>query len=970
MAAGSRTQCVLFVAALVATWLCFGAAGPAFAQQAQPAPPPAPPAVEEYIITGSRIWRSNLTELGPITVVTSEDIARSGATTLDELLTKLPSVTFQGFNKNLTGGGEGLAMIDLRNLGVQRTLVLINGRRVVTNGTTVEEAVDLNNIPPAMVERIEVLLEGASAVYGSDAVGGVVNFILKDDFEGLQLDAFGGISSQWDSEEGAFSATFGDNFEGERGNVTISLSYLDREPLSQADRSWAKEPVVAEIALDPGVLRIYGSGTPPEGRVTLPTGRDVYFLPDPATGASYSRFRHVQADSSDRPLFGDRYNYGRDQYLVGGQQRLSFTLNSHYTVLEESAAAADDVDVFLEAMYSHRTSEVRFAPYPLFDDELFIPANNPFVPADFAPLLGSATSFGMARRMTELGDGNIVIDADFYRVVGGVRGELFDRFDWEAFVNWGRTDQDQVNHNAVNLQHALNAANVDPSNPKRCAPGPIRVDPGCVPANYFGAGSLYTTPGAIDYIEYTDSWVTILEQRNVGVNVSGDLFDPWGAGPIGFATGAEYRQEKGADKPSAETVSGEAGFTVASTEGEYEVWDVFAELRIPLLNEKFLVHDLRFDAALRWSDYDSFGSDDTYRLGLQYAPTPDLRFRAIYSTAFRAPGISDLFGGLAESFEFVDDPCSRWDQPGASPVRAANCSAGGGPFNLTPVPAGFDRVFGDGVPVDVGGNPELGAETSELWNLGVILTPRFVPEFLDFSLSVDWYDITVKNAIEGLETQFIADTCYDSPGLSASTCAFLTRNSSSGVITNMVAREMNLSRLKVRGFDMTASFGFELSDVGLPAEYGRLDFSFIGNHLHTHDETSPAGTAHLAGEIEFLFAGLYPRYQLAAVVQYSVGGFTLQNRVHWLPGGDILGTRPLRRHPSGALIGDVTSHVQSVTYWDLAAEYETGPWRLIVGMNNVTDEEPPYFPEGGQNASPANYDFVGRFLFTRVTYSF
>jgi len=960
----SRSSGVL-AQSLLAVALCLAA--PATAQPAEPpAPtpestPPPEKGAEVITITGSRIGRSNLTELGPVTILDAEDIAFSGATTIDELLRDLPAVTLQGINKNNNNGGEGLAQIDLRNLGIQRTLVLINGRRVVVNGTGVSEAVDLNNIPVAMIERVEVLLEGASAVYGSDAVGGVVNFILKDDFEGFRIDGFAGSASRWDTQEGTLSATLGNNFDEDRGNVTFNFSFLDRSELPQDQRHWAKDPIVAEIPLSPGVLRIYGSGAVPEGRVFTPIadpdeGDDLHF--DPQNGKSYSGTHPFEIDATDKNKFGDRYNYGEEQWLTGAQQRLSFAMNGHYTMLEDrSDAFVDDIDLFLEGMYAHRKSDLQLAPQPLgLEGEFIVSSANPFLPADFAPLLGADPSFGMLRRMDEIGNRKFEVTSDFYRVVGGVRGEILDRFDWEAFVNWGRTEADEVIRNSINIRRANESAD-----PTLCAAAAAY---GCVVGDFFGAGALFNTPGAIDYMRYTDTEVTIFEELQTGLNLNGDLFDPWGEGPIGFAIGAEYRNEEGENRPSPTTVGGEsAGNALQATEGGYDVREGFIEFRVPLLNEEFLVHDLRTDLAGRWTHYDTFGGDTTYRLGLQYAPTVDVRFRGSYSTAFRAPGIADLFGGGAESFELLNDPCNDWDtDPNLDPTVAANCGAGGGPFGLNPVQPGFNQtVIGNNqISTDIGGNPNLEAETADLWNLGVILTPRFVPEFLDFSLTLDWYDITVDNAIDALDPAFILTSCYESMGLTGSTCSLFTRNASNqNLIQQINATEQNLNQLKVRGFDLTTNFGFELEEVGFVPGLGRLDFMFAGNHLDTHEVDSPAGSSNLVRQIG-LAGGIFPEWQLNSLVRYSVDDWAFQSLVRWIDGANI----------SDAVPGDVTTDVEPVAYWDLAAQRNFQNWSLIVGVNNVTDVEPPRVIEGGQNANAESYDFIGRFLFTQVTYRF
>ncbi|MEK7704138.1 MAG: TonB-dependent receptor plug domain-containing protein, partial [Myxococcota bacterium] len=323
---------------------------PAAAPEAAPAPAPAAaPAkktegVEEIVVTGTRIGRSNLQEYGHITVVSSEQLASSGVTTIDELLLDLPSVTLQGINKNQNNGGEGLAFIDLRNLGSNRTLVLVNGRRFVASGTGVGEAVDLNNIPVQLIDRVEVLLDGASAIYGSDAIGGVVNIILKNNFEGMQLDAHGGISSYGDGEEMSLAATMGSNFD--RGNLVFNLSYVNRQQIAQKDREWAKYPIVdAEVDPTTGqIINYYNSSYVVEGRVG-----GTWFRPDGA-GASFQDFAYGPKDVG--------YNYGEAQWLIGKQERFALTTLGTFDI-------SKDIKAYMEGTFTHRHSRQRLASQPL-----------------------------------------------------------------------------------------------------------------------------------------------------------------------------------------------------------------------------------------------------------------------------------------------------------------------------------------------------------------------------------------------------------------------------------------------------------------------------------------------------------------------------------------------------------------------------------------------------------------------------
>lgn len=917
---------------------------------------------EVILVTGSRIGRDNLEEFGHIAVINADDIAISGVSTIDELLRKLPSVTLQGINKNNNNGGNGLSFIDLRNLGIQRTLVLVNGRRFVTNGTGVSEAVDLNNIPMAMIERVEVLLDGASAIYGSDAIGGVVNIILKKDFDGARADLFGGMTTHGDGEELGASLTLGHTFD--KGNITTNFTYMRRGHIEQSDRGWAKEPVVYAEA-DPdspgGVFQLIGSGAPIYGRDLSYTG--YYFNEADALnpGGSFGAYGPE-----------DRYNYGTAQWLAGDTQRFSFTTTARYELV-------DDAEIFLETTYTNRESVNQLAPQPIglggtatFANGFEVPWSNPYVPDDFRSevrgivrdslqesvdagdltaeeadaLADAEVSDGtiiMARRMQDVGNRIYETESDVFRVVGGLNGTLFDDdMRWELFVNYGRSESNQVIRNSVNLARAYESAD-----PALCAANAHR---GCVVGDYFGP---QLQDEVLDYIRFTDVEVTGYDHFSSGLSLAGDIVDLW-AGPLGGAIGAEFRRESGFNMPGAVTVAGDsAGNGIGLTKGDYTVGAAFAELSLPLASNMPGAHDVTIDLAARFADYDTFGSDLTTRAALSYAPTPDIRLRGVYSTAFRAPTITDLYGGAADSYETLVDPCNEWgSNDELSQAVKDRCEAEGVPGDYNQNDAG-----GSQMRTNIGGNEDLGAETATVMNVGVVLTPKFSPALEGFSATVDYYRIDIDEAITNPDPQSILNRCYQEG--SGEDCARITRNDTTFVVNELVASAQNIGLVETEGLDITVDYILDLGLLGAP-DAGRIELGWHGNLLMKYDETiADNDPEQYAGKITS-GAGTYSEWRWVARLAYGIDDLTATVMYRYIGGADVFPETE----------GDPYPTVDAVSYVDVAVDYKYEGLGIIVGAQNLLDTDPPFFLEGGQNANPESYNFTGRFVFTRLSYDF
>ncbi|MEK7704389.1 MAG: TonB-dependent receptor, partial [Myxococcota bacterium] len=576
--------------------------------------------------------------------------------------------------------------------------------------------------------------------------------------------------------------------------------------------------------------------------------------------------------------------------------------------------------------------------YPGF----YIPVPNPYIPADFrATLDPSTTSLGMRRRMPEVGNRKYDNYNETFRIVTGVKGDVMEDYHWDLFLNYGLNRQNHEISNSINLTRALETVD-----PQLCALNAAR---GCVVGNYFGAGAVQ--PEVADYMRYTDVQTSGYQHVSGGATVTGDIVE-LPAGELGFAAGVEHRDEQGFTRPSSVVVEGDsAGNGLDPTKGGYYVTEAFGELSVPLLKGVLGAEDVTLDLAARYSDYNTFGSDTTYRVGLSYAPVPDIRVRGVLSSAFRAPAISDLYGGAADSYETLSDPCSNWDAAGADPVVAANCQAQG-------VLPGYTQAAttGSQIRTNIGGSPDLQEERAQIITAGVVVTPTMVE---GLSLTFDYYNITVDDAIDATPRQYILNQCYNTPGLASPYCARIQRGLQ-GEVANLQATLENIGQLKTEGFDMTANYRFDLGLVGLEG-IGRLDIGWQGNYLRKYDQEIAGEAEQFAGFWQTNY-GTFAKWRWIQPLTFSREDWSVTSSVRYIGAADY--------YLAEDYWPDSYKKVDAVTYWDLSARYNMDDWTIIAGVNNVLNTDPPFILEGGQNADPASYDFVGTYFFTNVSYKF
>ncbi|MBL4836626.1 MAG: TonB-dependent receptor [Kordiimonadaceae bacterium] len=914
--------------------------------------------IEEVIVTGSRIKRADIESVSPVSVVTSADINLYGNINIEATLNTLPALN-PSLTSTTNNGGDGSARLDLRELGTQRTLVLQNGRRIIP--FTTGGSVDVNSIPAALVERVEVLTGGASAVYGSDAIGGVVNFVMKNDFEGIEVAGQYNISEKGDADTRTVSMTMGGNFSDGRGNVVVHTSYTDRKGLTQASRDWADE---ALADFGGGVFTPFGSSNIPGSRVTGlgagPNGELV--LPDGSFATDGLAF---DENGLVRDNAGFRFNFAPFQFLQVPQKRFLISALGRYEV-------TDHIEAYFEASYSSSRVNQQLAPnaggIPSVG-ALFVPSTNPLInPVTMQTLLlnfdngiggdlvagdGIASLPSVNRRFTEGGNRQSIREANMQRWVVGARGALSDDWDYDVYYSFSRVNRSDILTNRVStikIQQGLNAT-TDADGNAVC----IDQSGGCIPLNIFGIDSVSADAAA--FISPTAIRNRTIEQNIVAGSVSGFLESiDFGAGPLGLAFGAEYRSDQAADNPDSLIISGDlgAGNNATPTLGDYDVKEAYGEFVLPLLADQPGAQRLDLEGQFRVADYSTSGGVFSYNVGMQYEPVEGIRFRASYGEAIRAPSILELFGGTASGASTTQDPCAGAN---VQPDEIAFCQALGVPDPTTYV-APNAQIF-----TTSGSNPNLFEETATTYTVGVVITPEQVP---GLEIIIDYYNINVDDAIQTLTSTTVLDLCVLSRDTSNRFCQAALRNGI-GDVEQIFAPNDNIGGLKREGIDWDVSYSFELGE-------GELTLRNAGNYqIKNADQPTP-----LSEEVDCrgIFGGsctglgnfTSPKWKFNQTVSYSFGDWYVRAT-----------GRVISKIINQAFIDDSTAELAQPEiavnmFLDLAATYQySESVQFTMGAKNVTNNEPPnygFFPNVAAQTDPSLYDVLGRSYFAgiKVTY--
>ncbi|MDB5702157.1 MAG: TonB-dependent receptor [Sphingomonadales bacterium] len=987
-------------AALLVTTMIVGASGTsAYAQAVNPTPADES---ETIIVTGSRIASPLLESASPLQIVDQAAIQSTGAANVQDVLLQNPvfgTPAVSRTNSNFSTSGAGLATIDLRNLGTSRTLVLVDGRRFVS-GSPNDQAVDLNSIPTSFIERVDVLTGGASSIYGSDAVAGVVNFIYRKNFQGLEANVQRGISERGDDSKQQYNLTIGANFNEGKGNIITYAGYSKDGSVLSQDR--------ARSAIDQGSLGGLSTGDvgdlftliKPNFSSFAPQGR--FFNAPGATAGTFDangNFIPGFSINGTPTRAADGYNRSAVRTIAVPVERFLLATRANYEV-------APAINVFVEGTFAKSHVTTQLEPFAIssagtngifqgtggfFNVEQRLPGGaiyvNPFVPAALLATLTDNTGDGLrdvsfTRRLTDIGNRTSTADRTTYRVVVGVEGDFAKGWHYDAFFNYGRTDDNQTGTGQVNLFNFRAALAVVPDangNPV-CQDVNARSQ-GCVPVNIFGANTL--TPQQAAYIRADSNRQAFASQKDVGANISGSLGDYWGAGEIGLAAGFEYRKESSSASFDALSQAGQnGGNAIPNTRGSFDVTEGYGEIRVPLLTDRPFFHALELRGAARVSKYSSIGTVYSYNYGAEFSPVADIRFRGVVARATRAPNVSELFQGASQTFPTgIIDPCIGVTATTAGTLGTtcrsfagvnANIAANGGAFAVTQPDAqgisGFDT-----------GNPNLKQETADTLTAGVVINPRSINALRNFTVTVDYSKTRIKGAIVSTPRQFILSQCFQQGNQGF--CQFVTRRpapegaNSAGSLQFINSGASNSGGVYSSSIDVTVGYHQSLDTFGLK---GNVNMSVAYTHLLDGYSIPLPGAPidYFAGEVGA------SRDRFLATVGFSTGAFSLEYRGTYIGKAylddqfvaQLTDTDPV----SGVDRGPVDRHDPRVKiapkfYSDLQAKFGAGDhYEFYVGVNNLFDVTPPPIYSGlpgdttGAETDSGTYDAIGRRYYAGV----
>ena len=968
--------------ALVMGALTAAGAAPALAQEN----------LGEIVVTGSRIRSANLESTTPVTQVTAADVVTQGVTRIEDLVNQLPQA-FAAQNVTVANGSTGTATLNLRGLGSARTLVLVDGRRMPYGGVT-NSAADINQIPTQMVERVDILTGGASAVYGSDAVAGVVNFIMKKDFEGVEVTSqynfywhendYGGPGevklrdtieqlnaanpdqfalpddSVTDGEGVELSVMMGVNSGDGRGNITAYATVFDSKQVLQRDRDYS----ACSLDTDPPVdsFACGGSATSSGGLFT--DFSNYYLTPDTATD---------MRDFVD----ADLYNFGPLNHYQRPERRYSIGAMGHYEFTEHA-------DVYTQLMFTDYESVAQIAPGGNFFDTNSVNCDNPLLPSGILATIGcdagaiaagDSVTMYIGRRNVEGGGRQDAFANSSFRAVAGLRGAINEGWGYDVSAQYS---SQTANDSTLNffakdrLNRALNV--IDVGGVPTCISVVDETDTSCVPWNPFVPGGI--TQDQLDYLQVTALQVGRLNQEIYNGVITGDLGvygikTPWASDGVQVVFGSEYRRDTVDNKvdplQEADLLAGAGGATIGIS-GETKVNELFMEARIPIAQDRPGLESLSFDTAYRYSDYGGGVQTDTYKAGVEWAPVQDVRFRASYQRAVRAANIIELF--TAQGFNLFDangDPCGAAARdPDASDQECIDSGvpAGNVGANALDSPAGQYNFL-------QGGNTELTPEESDTNSFGIILTPRFAP---GLAITVDYFDIQIDNTISTFGQVNTWTACYTNNDAAA--CDRINRNPQGQLwVGNGHVEDVNINigSLSTKGYDVNLSYtGLEMG------RFGALAFNLTGTFV---DEliTDPG-----AGFDPYDCVGFYSTVCSANSVGVPTPEWRHRFRTSWMTPWDLdlsLTWRFLSKVEGLEGANDpfpaarIDAELPAEHYFDLAANWAvTDKATVTMGINNVLDDNPSLSATvgttGNGNTFPQTYDALGRYVFLRATVDF
>ena len=969
---------------------------------------PAQPASEsgqDIVVTGSRIASAGALSTSPLTTINAQEIKLEGVTRTEDLLNSLPQV-FAGQGGNLSNGSSGTATVNLRDLGSVRTLVLINGRRLMP-GDPFSSAADINFVPAALIDRVDVLTGGASSTYGSDAIAGVVNFVMNTRFEGVRLDGqyslFDHNNANQQADAVFNNATAGRGFAFPQGhtdlgatqNITavIGTGGSDGRSHVVAYAGYRQEQAVTQDSYDYSACSLAesgtnglgfacsGSGTTSPARFILNGGAGAQVTLDPATG---NTFRPYVASR-------DAFNFAPYNYYQRPDKRFTAGVFADYEI-------SPAFDPYIEFMFMDDRSTAVIAPSGIFGQVININCNNPLLSASEATAIcganaGSTTATGAVsigkRNVEGGGRANDLRHTDF-RYVVGMKGQIDPAFSYDGYLQFGRVVYSENYQNDFSVNRTRSALNDITVNGQVVCADPNARAAGCVPYNIFALGGV--TPGALAYLQTPGFEQATVDEYVANFSVTGDLGkygvkSPFADNGVGINFGTEYRKEQLQLLTDSEFTSGDLagqGGPTIGDQGAFNVYEFFGEASVPLVENKSLFKSLVVNGGFRRSHYNLQGDTNTYKGGVVWQPISPLRLRASYNRAVRAPNIQELFTPSSQGLFAGTDPCA-----GAAINGTVNGNTAAACARTGVTAAEFGNIVSNSANQYTqfsGGNRALKPEVSDTYSAGAVIAPT-QGVLRGLVISADYFNIKVKGAIGTVGAQVILNQCLASG--SPTFCTLVQRDPTNGslflgTVGQVVNTLINVGQLQTRGVDVAGSYRFDFERVGI-SNIGSLGLDYTGTFLMNLKQ-SP-GTTLTDGTTTYDCAGYYgttcgvpaPKYRSKLRVTYNAPS-NFQLSLNWRHYSgvnvDVSSTNTFLSSPAATYASD--SRLPAYNYFDLSASVRVADkFSLHVGANNIADKDPPLVGStnlsgtfGNGNTYPQVYDSLGRYIFAGVTVDF
>lgn len=899
--------------------------------------------LDNVVVTGSRIRSKNLLSTTPVTSVSQENLKSTGSLSVEEYLNTLPQlVAGNTKSSNVFGDSDQTSTLNLRGLGPKRSLVLVNGKRFVAAGP--KGLVDINNIPASLVERVEIVTGGGSAVYGSDAMAGVVNFILKDKFDGMQVDAQYGMSGEGDAAVWSTSATIGGS--GERSSSWLHVNYEERELLRGNQRDLSRF-----------ALTDTGNGFMRTGSASR-RGGTLLAIPTPNGSGGWSNRDYALNDLVPTPYVADRDAF----FGATGDYAIQTPMERTNVFGRSEFFFSDYTSAYAEIAYNKVRSAAALSPSAPNVRETWnapaMPSNASWISPEIRALLDARPNpdapFAVRFLVPDaFPKREISYNRDTFRFMGGLKGQLDSGWAWDVSYGYSSVDTTEVELGDLSRRMIVEASTPHPNDPTRCANG----DPACV----LLTSLTQWTPEQVAYLRSDNVNTTQAHEKIFSASATGDLFE-LPAGAVGSAFGVEYRSVSAEDNPSPITrgfIS--AGFGERSpTKGEFDVWEVYGEANVPLLADRPFADYLGLEFAARYSDYSLAGGVSTWKAGGEWRVNPAFRVRGVYQRAVRAPNINELFGGATQTFPQIIEPCSA----SANPTGAVRdlCIAQGIPADQI----GQYQQNGAAISGLLVSNPNLEPEESDTVTFGFVLTPQSLPAL---NVTVDYYDIKISNAIERLAGGAIGtlNACFQSLDVNSEYCRTIQRSPSNYEIADFRVPLANVGQLRTSGIDVAANYSWNLDGFGIGGNGSRLALTTLLTWVdeNTFQANPTSAVVDRVGTVGGDTAAI-PEWSANTLLGWSSGGLSVTWSSQYISSlKDRKYANAINSGSANPRAGITNPTVSSYWYHHLNGAYSfgDGSFKVFGGIRNLFDKGAPLLSSPIEGNTDGNtYDVIGRYF--------